>query len=123
MVGMLVLPLWQDVQVEVLLPENPEIPPLLALAGIDHCKVASSARTIQDQRVRVSSLREWKRLGLTTAEALRVSRDLLKFTVLPFFGGRAAHTNADGGRRMQIVGMLQPYDEARFYSAGLLSWR
>ena len=86
------------------MPENPEIPPLLALAGIDHCKVASSARKIQDQRVRVSSLRESKRFGLTTAEVLRVSRDLLKFTVLPFFGGRAAQGSR--GSRNSLLGTV-----------------
>jgi hypothetical protein len=32
-VGLLVLPLWQDVQVEPFIPENPEIPLLLAWAG------------------------------------------------------------------------------------------
>jgi len=32
-VGLLVLPLWQDVQVEPFIPENPEMPLLLACAG------------------------------------------------------------------------------------------
>lgn len=36
--------LWQDVQVEPLLPEKPEMPLLVALAGIDEANVS---RTIQ----------------------------------------------------------------------------
>jgi hypothetical protein len=35
-VGTFVLLLWHRVQVEPLLPENPEMPLVLALTGIDH---------------------------------------------------------------------------------------
>ena len=35
-VGLLVLPLWHDVQVEPFIPENPEMPLLLASAGSAH---------------------------------------------------------------------------------------
>jgi hypothetical protein len=39
--------LWHDVQVEPLLPENPEIPPLLALAMVDEQMIANARRMIQ----------------------------------------------------------------------------
>jgi hypothetical protein len=101
--------LWHDVQVEPLLPENPEIPLLLAVARLDEQMIANARKMIQvNPYVRYCwSLFDCLICMKTdggidpAATGLQDNGDVLSATVASFLGRRMAHYGRPGGRRMQ----------------------
>ena len=108
-VGMLVLLLWHEVQVEPLFPENPEIPPLLAFAVEGEHMGSSTNTAIHNHVTRlvdVLSLDFWT-TGVGVA-VQQLDRNFLGSTVASFLQPSHGAYEGGGGRRMQFCRALLP---------------
>jgi hypothetical protein len=103
--------LWHEVHVEPLFPENPEMPLLDALAGIDEWMTANITRMIETHEMRdrtTGFLSE--RLGIDDAVASWVvfkGEKRFLFCTGASFHRRRSRTQP-GGRKMQVVQVLKP---------------
>ena len=105
--------LWHEVQVDPVLPEKPEIPPLLAAAGKAKTSTIRVTSAIHNKPMtRQVALRCGKFVrgdGGTVFRAAKNGREFLSFTVASFLSAAAWRvTAASGGRRMQLSERLNP---------------
>ena len=105
--------LWHDVQVEPFLPENPEMPLLVALTGTDELMTTNVSRATQCNAIAPNLLwffgfLAWMRAAGTLEAAPSIGRNFLCSTVASFLRLSYDAVRKPRGTKDAVVQMLQP---------------